>query len=67
MSANTLATKTMNGLVVIPKMAGIESKAKITSVTASETSTSSMGVSMRFMTFLPPSVTATVVRSLMPL
>ena len=53
-----LAVKTMNGLWVSPKIAGMESKANIRSVTPMVTKTTSIGVK----SFLP----STVVRSLLP-
>jgi hypothetical protein len=45
--ANTLEVSTMNGSVVIAKIAGIESTAKITSVMPTSAITSSSGVAMR--------------------
>ncbi|OUD85927.1 hypothetical protein BC477_16070 [Clavibacter michiganensis subsp. michiganensis] len=47
-----LAVKTMNGDSVMPKMAGIESRAKIRSVVPIDTNTITMGVST-----LRPSIT----------
>lgn len=53
-----LAVNTMNGLCVIPKIAGIESIAKMRSVTPMAANTMIMGVNIR----LP----STVVRSFAP-
>ena len=58
MRANTFAVKTMNGLWVMPKIAGIESSAKITSVVPIAMRTMSRGVkkalpSMRVRIFMP--------------
>jgi hypothetical protein len=46
-TANTLEVSTMNGSVVIAKMAGMLSTAKITSVTAIRISTTNSGVNQR--------------------
>ena len=44
--ANTFEVKTINGSVVMPKMAGTESTAKTTSVVSTTTSTASIGVAI---------------------
>ncbi|KAG0914151.1 hypothetical protein G6F31_021422 [Rhizopus arrhizus] len=46
-TANTLEVSTMNGSVVIAKIAGMLSTAKITSVTAIRISTANSGVNQR--------------------